>query len=148
MFHVVFILLLASISLFSKAKLNTECFNRSKRYVKLSRVYLHSQHKIWRSWSDCVAKTWSVFAYIMSTKNMTVSHETSTIFLRNLSHVLTISQFFHPPKNSGWNQSRKKRLLPAGYFFPGLRFNSVHRKMVYLMVTFEKEIPVIYFRFT
>ena len=49
-----------------------------------------------------MAKTWSVFPYIMSAKNITVSYETSTIFLRSLLHVLTITDFlvFSPAEKS------------------------------------------------
>ena len=70
------------------------------------------------------ATTWlkrGQFLLISSDKNMTVSQETSTIFLRTLSHVLTITDFlvFHPPKKQRVKQEPKKasasrRLLVSG----------------------------------
>ena len=67
-----------------------------------------------------MAKTWSVFPYIMSAKNITVSYETSTIFLRSLLHVLTITDFlvFSPAeKIAGETRAEKSVCSPQATSF-------------------------------
>ena len=88
-FHAAFILL-ASFP-FSKSK-TLNFFNRSKTYVKLCLVYLYSQHKIWRSWSHNLVKTWLVFAYIKCQKCNCFAWDINK-FLGTLWHVLTITDF-------------------------------------------------------
>ena len=159
MFHVVFILL-ASFPFFKSE--NTELFGSKDMLNCVENIYIMwsiwynsvntiSQHKIWRSCSHNLAKTWLVFAYIKWQKYNCFAWDINNLFTNPVacSNHYWFPSFFTRRKYSGWNQSRKKRLLTAGYFFPGLCFNSVYRRMVYLIrVTFEKEIPVSYFRFT
>ena len=158
MFHAVFILLFSFP--FSKSK-TLNFFNRSKTYVKLCLVYLYIY--IVNIWSHNLVKTWLVFAYIKWQKCNCFAWDINK-FLGTLWHVLTkLNHYWFPSLQEvdaffgycftryffgGWNKSRKKRRPFAGYCFPGLCFESACRKMVYLMVTFEKEIPVIHFRFT
>ena len=69
------------------------------------------------------ATTWlklGLFLLISSTKNITVSHETSTNFLRSLSHVLTITDFlvFSPAeKIAGETRAEKSVCFPQATCF-------------------------------
>ena len=54
--------------------------------------YLYSLHKIRKSWSYNLAKTWLVFAYIKCQKCNSCAWDINK-FLGTLSHVLTITDF-------------------------------------------------------
>ena len=95
------------LSLFSKAK-TLNCIGPKDMLNCVENIYIVNT-----KYEGHAATTWlklGQFLLISNDKNVTVSHETSTIFLLTLSHVLTITDFlvFHPPKKQRVKQEPKK----------------------------------------
>ena len=107
------------LSLFSKAKTLNFLIGPKDMLNCFENIYIVNT-----KYQGNAATTWlklGQFLLISSDKNITVSQETSTIFLPTLSHVLTITDFlvFHPPKKQRVKQEPKKasasrRLLVSG----------------------------------
>ena len=87
-----------------------------------------------------------------SAKNITVSHETSTIFLRNLSHVLTITDFlvFHPPKKQRVKQEPKKASASRSLLVSGLANTSylcqIHSSILVIVISNVKNQICLFFQ--
>ena len=138
------------LSLFSKAK-TLNCLGPKDMLNCVECIYIvNTKYEGHGAGTTCLKL--GQFWPISSAKNITVSRETSTFFLRNLSHVLTITDFlvFSPAeKNSGETRAEKSVCFPQATS-SGLALQlGLQKDAVYLIrVNFEKEISVIYFRFT
>ena len=123
MFHVVIVLL--ALSPFPKAKTLNFLIGPKDMLNCVGYIYIVNT-----KYEGHGATTW----LISSAKNITVSHDTSTIFLRNLSHVLTITDFlvFLPAeKIAGETRAGKNVCSPQATCFRAC----------------ASTIPLIYFRF-
>ena len=113
--------------------------------------YLYSLHKIWKSWSHNLAKTWLVFAYIKCQKCNCFAWDINK-FLGTLSHLLTVTNFLACRKQtlfSAGETTAEKSVCPSqATAFRACASNRFVERWFNLMVTFEKEIPVTHFRFT
>ena len=107
--------------------------------------YLYSLHKIWKSWSHNLAKTWLVFAYIKCQKCNCFAWDINK-FLGTLSHVLTITNFLAWRKqtlfSAGETKAEKSVCPSQATAFRACASNRFVERWFNLMVTFEKEIPV------
>ena len=140
-----------TLSLFSKAK--TLNFLIGPKHMLNCVEYIYIVNTKYKGHG---ATTWlklGQFLLISSAKNITVSHETSTIFLRNLSHVLTITDFlvFSPAEKQRVKQeSEKASADPTGYFFPGLRFKihcQIHSSILVIVISnVKKQICLSFFK--
>ena len=119
-FHVVFVLLASQpLSLFSKAKILNFLIDPKDMLNCVEYICIvNTQYEGHGAGPTCLKL--GQFWPISSAKNITVSRETSTFFLRNLSHVLTITDFlvFSPAeKNSGETRAEKSVCFPQATSF-------------------------------
>ena len=107
------------LSLFSKAK-TLNCLGPKDMLNCVENIYIVNT-----KYEGHGATTWlkrGQFLPISSAKNINVSQETSTVFLRNLSHVLIITDFlvFHPLKKQRVKQEPKKASASRSLLVSGL----------------------------